>query len=623
MAAREATYEAVPSIDLDVKGREVARDVAPRDDVGMGTGGSDEKWIIRVSSPTLARWHLLILFMIAVDVLIIPLEVSFDQLERSIPTLRIVIEIIFVVDTFVPFFLQTMSADGTYWMSDLSTIAKLRLQGPFWIDFLSILPLEPIVTRHITFATVQELRAHQNWKMLEYLYFAKLLRIFQLLRVTRLSRVAGEWRFNFGLSYNGGLVTITVMIIFTALHFAACMWASLCRPNFEYSWLQAFHSTHSSGGIWSFNPHPGPVQIYGLALYWSLFTVTSIGYGDIYPQAQAEYFVANLGMLAGGMLWACVVANIVTVASSLDDRHEEHQKALDKARVVVRHREEILPEGCYETVEQFFNHLDVKQQCNRTASLARDLSPTLQVHVTQRVYAFMIQNSFMSRMTGACAASMCLAFNYHLNSPAELTIFARVFCVCVRGVAFFRSSLIQRGKSWGEDFMISKEDMRQSSQALAVTYLTIATLGISDFDEVLTYFPDQIHIRRRMHTKMTLLRGLTRVAERAKAAREESTPSGMFVGLQKAAKNRKIYGQRDSLVERINDIMAGTYVAPEREDAFSLAKSVKKQFADRAAKMSGSNTSFTDRLRELTDNLEKLEKTATTRLEELDGQSPH
>ena len=78
--------------------------------------------------------------------------------------------------------------------------------------------------------------------MLEYLYFAKLLRILQLLRVTRLSRVAGEWRFNFGLSYNGGLVTITLMIIFTALHFAACMWASLCRPNFEYSWLNAFHS---------------------------------------------------------------------------------------------------------------------------------------------------------------------------------------------------------------------------------------------------------------------------------------------------------------------------------------------------------------------------------------------
>jgi hypothetical protein len=454
--------------------------------------------------------------------------------------------------------------------------------------------------------------------MLEYLYFAKLLRILQLLRVTRLSRVAGEWRFNFGLSYNGGLVTITLMIIFTALHFAACMWASLCRPNFEYSWLNAFHSTHSSGGVWSFNPHPGPVQIYGLALYWSLFTVTSIGYGDIYPQAQAEYFVADLGMLAGGMLWACVVANIVTVASSLDDQHEEHQKQLDKARIVVRHREDALPEGCYDSVEQFFNHLDVKQQCNRTANLIRDLSPTLQIHVTQRVFVYIMHRSFISRMSGACAASMCLAFNYHLNSPAELTIFARVFCVCVRGVAFFRNHLIQRGISWGEDFMIATEDMRQSSQALAVTYLTIATLGINDFDEVLRDFPDQLHIRRRMHTKMTLLRGLTRVAERAKAEREESTPTGMFVGLQNAAKNRQIFGQRDSLVERINDIMAGTYVAPEKEDAFTLAKGVKKQFADRAAKLSEFNTSLTDRLQELTNNLEKLENSAMSRLAELD-----
>ena len=88
--------------------------------------------------------------------------------------------------------------------------------------------------------------------------------------------------------------------------------------------------------------------------------------------------------------------------------------------------------------------------------------------------------------------------------------------------------------------------------------------------------------------------------------------------MQNAAKNRQIFGQRDSLVERINEIMAGTYVAPEKEDAFTLAKGVKKQFADRAAKLSEFNTSLTDRLQELTNNLEKLENSAMSRLAELD-----
>ena len=47
---------------------------------------------------------------------------------------------------------------------------------------------------------------------------------------------------------------------------------------------------------WIPNPSPKP-EVYGLALYWSLFTVTSIGYGDILPQNQAEFIVSNLGML--------------------------------------------------------------------------------------------------------------------------------------------------------------------------------------------------------------------------------------------------------------------------------------------------------------------------------------
>merc|ERR1719375_2417740 len=80
--------------------------------------------------------------------------------------------------------------------------------------------------------------------------------------------------------------------------------------------------------------------------------------------------------------------------------------------------------------------------------------------------------------------------------------------------------VIRRGMCWGDDFMLVNEDMRLSPQALAVSFLTIATLGIVEFDEVLLDFPSQMYIRRRMHVRNTLVRGLVQAAEQQKALKE-------------------------------------------------------------------------------------------------------
>lgn len=64
----------------------------------------------------------------------------------------------------------------------------------------------------------------------------------------------------------------------------------------------------------------GPIQTYGDALWWSVETVTTVGYGDMYPVTTTGRVVAGLLMLAGIGVLGTVTAGI---ASWLVERVED------------------------------------------------------------------------------------------------------------------------------------------------------------------------------------------------------------------------------------------------------------------------------------------------------------
>lgn len=65
---------------------------------------------------------------------------------------------------------------------------------------------------------------------------------------------------------------------------------------------------------------PGPIQTYGDALWWAVETVTTVGYGDMYPVTTSGRVVAGLLMLTGIGVLGVVTASF---ASWLVQRVEE------------------------------------------------------------------------------------------------------------------------------------------------------------------------------------------------------------------------------------------------------------------------------------------------------------
>ena len=55
------------------------------------------------------------------------------------------------------------------------------------------------------------------------------------------------------------------------------------------------------------------VRRYAAAFYWAVYTLTSVGYGDITAQNTTEYFVASICMLFGAIIWAFIVGNACSI----------------------------------------------------------------------------------------------------------------------------------------------------------------------------------------------------------------------------------------------------------------------------------------------------------------------
>ena len=87
-------------------------------------------------------------------------------------------------------------------------------------------------------------------------------------------------------------------------HILGCAWFWLADTNSEDpdTWLTVYdHSSGVDAGVW--------VQ-YLYSFYWSLMTLTTIGYGDITPKNDSERMFALLCFLLGALVFGYTLSSI-------------------------------------------------------------------------------------------------------------------------------------------------------------------------------------------------------------------------------------------------------------------------------------------------------------------------
>ena len=291
-----------------------------------------------------AYWDLMMMLLLTVVLFLMPYEVAF--LVPSLDALFVInrlIDLIFICDLVIQFFLayQNGPDKGNTWVKSLPMIRKRYLKGWFTIDFVSVLPFWIIEMSGLVdgqkdgAASGEEAGGPES--LLRVVRAVRLLRLTKLTKVLGMSRILKRYEAHMDVTY--AVLSLLKMVFFIVAwsHLQACTWGML--PSLEGAGTETWLTDLAeSEGTTVDELDPG--LKYSAALYWSVMTLTSIGYGAMLPpQSNAiEMIVCVFLMVISSILWVYTMGQMCAIATSMDPDTANFHRIMDGLNMFMHER---------------------------------------------------------------------------------------------------------------------------------------------------------------------------------------------------------------------------------------------------------------------------------------------
>jgi len=132
------------------------------------------------------------------------------------------------------------------------------------------------------------------------------------------------------------------------------------------------------------DPSINPVDQYVAALYWSVMTLTTVGYGDITAKTTGERVLFTISMILGGSCYAYIVGTLTQIIVQGDETFNEFQQRMDTLNDFMASHS--LPMELREKLRRYFQHSVNAMRAEANAGLVRHMSPALQGKVTLHIH---------------------------------------------------------------------------------------------------------------------------------------------------------------------------------------------------------------------------------------------
>eukprot|EP00928_Gymnodinium_smaydae_P035401 TRINITY_DN24921_c0_g1_i1.p1 TRINITY_DN24921_c0_g1~~TRINITY_DN24921_c0_g1_i1.p1 ORF type:complete len:781 (+),score=99.89 TRINITY_DN24921_c0_g1_i1:206-2548(+) len=511
------------------------------------------------------RWDLLVAGVLAVQAFTLPLQQAFlpeGKLEMWpwCMWMDSWFDLVFWLDMCLRFFLQVEALDKSHFISDKYVIAERYFKGMFLIDFLAVFPLGRLIlelsggpsTGEDAWEQVSFDTPDLSWQM-----FCTICRFHKLLRFWRIRRVWGSLQSHTSvvgmvlkLTYVNNAVYSTFAVVIFTIHVMACIWSSLAveSKKAQDDSIASWYEFYVVGKHYHKDDFIGESLglIYLSSIYWAVFTVTGIGYGDITPATPLEYSVSIICMLVGAITWAWVVASVVAIMATVNSSQNDHLMTLDCITELLQ--ENSVKGTLGRKLREYFTKLKDVRDFEYVDKVIETLSPELKIEVCYCVHKDFIKSVWwLDKLPVRSEFIVDIAHSMKsvLHTPSEFVPNKCELSIIRKGLCIHGGMLLAKGQVYGQDMILDNEVLRKPFATLALAYLHLSVLTKPSFNAALDRHPDvQPHIRK-CYVKFVVMRGLLYRAEVTRAAIRRSIRSN-----EKAAEGGRMWKRRLSVRDR-------------------------------------------------------------------------
>ncbi|CAH1249231.1 KCNH8 [Branchiostoma lanceolatum] len=430
----------------------------------------------------------------------------------------VIVEMLFIVDIILNFRTTYVTSSGQV-VYDARSIALNYAKTWFFVDLMAAVPFDLLYAVNVEISP-RPTRPNE----VDQTSFVHLMKTVRLLRLARLMQKLDRWS-----QYSALVLTLLMSFFGLLAHWLACIWYVIGREElkthrWELGWLfelsrridqpyalgagcgtlansSIFNSTSNlTEGTDLLRPSEGGPDItsaYLTALYFTLSSLTSVGFGNVSANTNAEKIFSVCTMMIGALMHAAVFGNVTAIIQRLYSRRSEyHTKTKDLKEFTKLHN---IPKALKTRMLEYFQAHWSENHGIDKVDMMKDFPDELRADIAMHMHKEILSLPLFENASQGCLRSLSLHIKTTFCAPAEYLVrhgdaMTTMYFVCNGSLEILRNGMVLailgKGDLFGADLDAVDNVSKSNGDVKALTYCDLQFIQLPKLKDVFKLYPE-------------------------------------------------------------------------------------------------------------------------------------